>query len=156
AALNGLVYAPAANFNGLVSLSVTTNDLGNTGSGGPLSDTDSVAITVNAVNDAPIASNQTVTTNEDTAVSITLIGADIDGDALTFKITALPTNGSLYAGGNTSGLLITAADLLGSGYSLAGTQVTYMPTGDYFGGDAFSFVSFDGQLASPTGTASIT
>src|SRR5439155_2642192 len=39
---------------------------------------------------------------------------------------------------------------------LAGAQVTYLPTGDYFGGDSFSFVSFDGQLASPTATASIT
>src|SRR3989304_5611614 len=32
-----------------------TDDQGNTGSGGPLTDTDAVAITVNAVNDSPIA-----------------------------------------------------------------------------------------------------
>ena len=53
-ALNGLVFAPTGNFNGSANLTVTTNDQGNTGSGGALTDVDSVAITVNPVNDAPI------------------------------------------------------------------------------------------------------
>src|SRR5204862_8307203 len=52
AALDGLVYTPAANFNGADTLTLTTNDQGNTGSGGAKRDTDMVAITVNAVNDA--------------------------------------------------------------------------------------------------------
>ena len=34
---------------------MTTDDLGNTGIGGPLSDSDSVGITVSAVADAPTA-----------------------------------------------------------------------------------------------------
>src|SRR5204862_382169 len=59
AALNGLSYAPAANYNGADTLSITTNDLGNTGSGGPLSDTDTVAITIVAVNDAPVVTLST-------------------------------------------------------------------------------------------------
>src|SRR5439155_13176687 len=108
------------------------------------------------VNDAPNVNGNFAITNQFQPVTLTLSGADIDGDALNFKITALPANGSLYAGGNTSGHLITSADILGAGYALAGAQVTYLPTGDYFGGDSFSFVSFDGQLASPTATASIT
>src|SRR5262249_46944979 len=49
-ALNGLAFHPNANYNGSANLTVTTNDQGNTGSGGALSDTDTVAITVNAVN----------------------------------------------------------------------------------------------------------
>ena len=54
-ALNGLTFSPTADFNGAgASLQVVTNDLGNTGSGGAKTDTDSVAITVNAVNDAPV------------------------------------------------------------------------------------------------------
>ncbi|WP_447749035.1 DUF4347 domain-containing protein [Pseudomonas nicosulfuronedens] len=45
-ALNGMVYLPAAGYNGNDSLQITTNDLGNTGSGGALSDTDNIAISV--------------------------------------------------------------------------------------------------------------
>jgi hypothetical protein len=58
AALNGLKYKGNANYNstrGSETLTILTNDQGNTGSGGALSDTDTVNITVNAVNDAPSA-----------------------------------------------------------------------------------------------------
>lgn len=47
AALNGLVFIPTAGFSGAASLQIVTNDQGNTGSGGALSDTDTVNITVN-------------------------------------------------------------------------------------------------------------
>ncbi|MBK5283669.1 MAG: DUF4347 domain-containing protein, partial [Nitrospiraceae bacterium] len=57
-ALAGLSFSPASNFNGAANLQIITNDQGNTGSGGPLNDTDNVAITVNAANDAPIVVNQ--------------------------------------------------------------------------------------------------
>src|SRR5262245_15433424 len=53
-ALNGLVFAPTGKFNGAANLTVTTSDQGNTGSGGATTDVDTVAITVNAVNDAPV------------------------------------------------------------------------------------------------------
>jgi hypothetical protein len=46
AVLDGLTFQPAVHFAGSSSLQITTNDQGNTGSGGPLSDTDTVAITV--------------------------------------------------------------------------------------------------------------
>ena len=49
----GVTYLGNANFSGSDVLSVTTNDLGNSGAGGPLTDSDNVAITVTAVNDAP-------------------------------------------------------------------------------------------------------
>jgi hypothetical protein len=63
-ALAGLKYRGTANYNstrGAESLAVVTNDQGNTGSGGPLSDSDSVALTVNAVNDAPTAATKSYT-----------------------------------------------------------------------------------------------
>src|SRR6185369_12972908 len=53
-ALNGMVYHPTADYNGSDTLQVTTYDLGNTGSGGTKSDSDSISITLNAVNDAPV------------------------------------------------------------------------------------------------------
>ena len=53
ASASGLVYQGTLNFNGNDVLTVLTNDLGNTGTGGALTDNDTIAITVNAVNDAP-------------------------------------------------------------------------------------------------------
>ncbi|MFK2905978.1 DUF4347 domain-containing protein [Dyella ginsengisoli] len=50
AALNGMVYTPTAGYHGVDGLQITTSDLGNTGSGGAQTDTDTVAITVNSIN----------------------------------------------------------------------------------------------------------
>ena len=52
-ALATLTFNPTANFNGSATLSISTNDQGNTGSGGALTVSDSVSITVNPTNDAP-------------------------------------------------------------------------------------------------------
>ncbi|MBE9179966.1 DUF4347 domain-containing protein [Oculatella sp. LEGE 06141] len=54
AALDGLTYRGNLNFNGNDTLTVTTNDLGNFGSGGAKADTDTINITVNPVNDIPV------------------------------------------------------------------------------------------------------
>lgn len=53
AALNGLVYRGNSNFNGADLISLTTSDLGATGAGGTLTDTDTIAVTISAVNDPP-------------------------------------------------------------------------------------------------------
>ena len=42
AATAGMSYAPTANYNGPATLTIVTDDLGNTGAGGPLTDTDTV------------------------------------------------------------------------------------------------------------------
>jgi VCBS repeat-containing protein len=53
AAIDGATLTPAAGFSGSTSLSMVTSDLGHTGSGGALTDTDVVPVTVVFVNDAP-------------------------------------------------------------------------------------------------------
>jgi Bacterial Ig domain len=53
AALNGLRFRPDADFFGAAALTMTTNDLGNSGYDGPKNDSDVLAIDVLAVNDAP-------------------------------------------------------------------------------------------------------
>ena len=58
-------YTPTADYNGPARLTITTNDLGNTGAGGALSDTDTVEINVTPVNDAPVARDDAATTAED-------------------------------------------------------------------------------------------
>ncbi len=57
AALDGLIYRPAADYNGPAQLVIHTDDRGATGTGGPQTDTDTLAITVTPVNDPPVAND---------------------------------------------------------------------------------------------------
>ncbi|HKR14898.1 MAG TPA: Calx-beta domain-containing protein, partial [Pyrinomonadaceae bacterium] len=57
-ALNGMTFMPTMGFSGAASLTITSNDLGNTGSGGPQTDTDVVNIQVStniSIQDARVA-----------------------------------------------------------------------------------------------------
>ncbi len=53
----GLTYTPTANVNGADALTILTSDGGATGTGGTLTDSDNKAISVTAVNDAPVVIN---------------------------------------------------------------------------------------------------
>jgi hypothetical protein len=85
-------------------------------------------------NQVPTADAQAVTTTSDTSVAIGLTGSDLDGDALTFQVTAGPSNGSLSG---------TAPTL------------TYTPTAGYTGPDSFSFVVNDGTVNSLAATITL-
>ena len=63
AALNGVVYRGNQDYNGADQLTMVSDDLGATGAGGAKTDTDTVAITVAAVNDAPVVDLDTTTSN---------------------------------------------------------------------------------------------
>ncbi|MEI6473706.1 MAG: tandem-95 repeat protein, partial [Holophagaceae bacterium] len=107
AALAGLVYTPTANYNGSDTLTIVTTDSGNTGTGGALTDTDTVAITVTAVNDAPVSTADTVTVLEDTAtvLSLTDFGSysDVEATAIAgVQITTLESLGTLEYNNGTS------------------------------------------------------
>jgi Bacterial Ig domain/Cadherin-like beta sandwich domain/HYR domain/Galactose oxidase, central domain/Kelch motif/Regulator of chromosome condensation (RCC1) repeat len=126
----GRTYTPAANFFGTDSFTFKAND------GTVDSATATISITVTAVNDAPLANAQSVTTNEDTAASITLTGSDVDaGATLTFAIVTGPANGTL---------------------SGSGASRTYTPAANFFGTDSFTFKANDGTVDSATATVSIT
>ena len=56
--------------------------------------TATISITVNAVNDAPIAVDQHVSSDEDQATSIILSGNDVDSDLLTYMVVAQPLRGT--------------------------------------------------------------
>jgi len=79
------------------------------------------------VTNPPTADPQTVITAEDTAVRITLIATDPDGDPLSYFVVSGPTNGVL------SGM---APDL------------NYNPDGDFNGTDSFRFRVNDGLVDS--------
>jgi gliding motility-associated-like protein len=96
-------YTPAPGFNGTDEVVVSICDAGTPG---VVCINDTISITVNAVNDAPIVDNETITTNEDTAVSGDLTDAgdvDPDGTALTANTTPVsgPSNGTIVI--NTDG-----------------------------------------------------
>jgi hypothetical protein len=73
-ALSGLGFLPTLNFRGAATLTITTNDLGNFGTGGALTDTDTVAVTVIGFTDDPLVAGTTVVR----AVHITEMRSRID------------------------------------------------------------------------------
>src|SRR5205085_7819006 len=116
AALNGLAFAPSSNFNGAASLQITSDDLGHSGSGGALTDSDTVAITVNAVNDAPVHSVPgPQSTNEDTSLVFSsgngnaITVTDLDAGTSPVQVTLAATNGTITLS-QTTGLSFTAGD----------------------------------------------
>lgn len=119
-ALSGMSFTAAANFNGAASIQIVTNDQGNSGTGGALSDTDTINITVNSVNDAPTGADKTIATNEDTAYTLTASdfgfhdASDSPENTLSaVKITTIPGAGSLTLNGVavTAGQLVSAANI---------------------------------------------
>ncbi|QNI79406.1 hemolysin-type calcium-binding repeat family protein [Synechococcus sp. RS9909] len=87
AALATLSYTPITNYNGSDTLTVVSTDSGDA----PLSDTDTVTITVNAVDDSAVVSGDiTGSGDEDTTTAITgtLKATDVDGltDGTVFSI----------------------------------------------------------------------
>src|SRR5207237_1418981 len=72
-----VTYTPALNYNGPDSFTFTVKDAALT------SATATVSITVTAVNHAPTANAQSVTTAEDTAKANTVTGSDSEGDSVT-------------------------------------------------------------------------
>ena len=96
-ALNGLSFNPTLDFNGAASLQIVSDDQGNTGTGGALTDTDTVNITVNAANDAPVvtatAGNLSYTENDAaTAIDPGLTVTDGDNANLTGATVAITGN----------------------------------------------------------------
>ena len=65
AAIAGMSYAPTTSYTGPASLSITTSDLGSSGSGGTLTDSDVVAITVAPSGSGVFAADDTAATTED-------------------------------------------------------------------------------------------
>ena len=137
-AANGtLTFTPAPNANGSATITLTLRDNGGTANGGQdTSAPQSFSITLNPINDAPVANDASITTNEDTVYNGTLTGSDADGDTLSFAKVTDPAHGTLTV--NTNGAF------------------TYTPSANYFGSDSFTFSVSDGHGGSDTGTVNIT
>lgn len=131
-----LTYTPNADFNGTDSFTYTITD-GNLGRA-----TGVVTITINSVNDAPVAVDDAVQVDEDSSVQI--VAADLasndtdsDGGTLVFdSIVTQPVSGFLNDGGD-------------------GT-FTYTPNIDFNGTDTFTYSVTDTQGDTDTATVTIT
>ncbi|HCE2452044.1 TPA: tandem-95 repeat protein [Vibrio parahaemolyticus] len=80
-----LVFTPAENFNGEATITYIVTD-------GDLTDEANVTVTVTPVNDSPVAVDDTVSTQEDTVVTIDVLpnDSDVDGDKLSIQSASVP------------------------------------------------------------------
>ena len=127
AALNGLVFTPNAGFNGLAAVSITTNDLGNSGSGGAKSDSDTININVGVSNAAPtltLTSSALDYTENDPATVIDSGATVVDPDSADFDGGQLSVFFS--AGGTDSDRLAIRNQGTATGETgVSGSNVTY-------------------------------
>ena len=100
-------------------------------------DTATVTITVNGVNDPPVAVNDSVIVKKDTPVIIDVLNndSDIEGDILTVDSVTQGANGSVINNGS---------------------NVTYTPAAGFNGTDSFSYTVSDGNGGTDIATVSVT
>src|SRR5205814_1367465 len=130
-----VTYTPDPDFNGPASFTYDISD----GHGGTATAT--VNVTVNAVNDAPVAANNSYSTDEDTALTVAAPGVlgndtDVDSPTLTAVLVAGPSHGTLTLNANGS--------------------FTYTPSANYNGADSFSYKDNDGAADSNVATVALT
>jgi VCBS repeat-containing protein len=125
-------YTPTGNFSGSDSFTYRASD------GTVVSNLATVSLTVNSVNDAPVAANDSATTLEDTVVTIPVLtnDSDVDGDALSAALVGGPDHGTLTLNANGS--------------------FTYTPAANFNGNDTFVYRASDGIDLSNLATVSIT
>jgi hypothetical protein len=130
-------YTPAADFNGADSFTYTIAD----GRGGSSSAT--VDVFVAAVNDAPVAGDDSFTTNEDTALTIPAPGVlanDSDVDTPVGGLSALEVTDP------AGGAVTVSPD----------GSFTYTPEPNFNGADSFTYRVNDGGADSAAATVAIT
>ncbi|MBN1889931.1 MAG: tandem-95 repeat protein [Thermoflexales bacterium] len=122
------VYTPSLNYHGPDSFSYIASD-------GMLTGTAVVSLSVQAVDDPPLAAGDSYTTTEDTPLSVAAPGvlgndSDPDGNPLAAHLGSGPSHGQLSL--------------------KADGAFVYTPSLDYHGPDSFTYIASDGTL---TGTA---
>ncbi|MGN7808617.1 Ig-like domain-containing protein, partial [Flavobacterium sp. 22659] len=116
------------------------------------SNTVTVKITVNPVNDAPVANSDTNNVIASTAGPTTinaLTATDVDGTIANYTILSLPANGALSLAGNP----IVVSQILTPAEA---AMITYTPSGTFTGNVTFTFIATDNLGLSAVTPATIT
>jgi hypothetical protein len=123
------VYTPNADFFGTDAFTYTASD-------GTTSDSASVTVTVEAVNDPPVAVDDAASTAQGVAVTVDVLAndTDVEGDTLTVAAVSNGEHGSA---------------------AIVGGAVTYTPVETYFGVDTFTYTVSDGA-DTDIGTVTVT
>ncbi len=126
-----VVYTPNADFHGTDTFDYLVSD----GNGAPSSA--SIMVTVNPIEDAPVAIDDTAATDEEVAVVVPFFAndSDADGDALHLVAIDTPMNGEVVYNNDKT--------------------LTYTPATGFNGTDSFTYVISDGK-AQATATVTIT
>ena len=108
-ALNGATFTPTTAYLGAASLQIDVDDQGNTGAGGSLTDSETVALDVQVPNQAPVISAPaSANTPPDTPLVLTSLSiADADAGTASLEVTLTATNGTLTLAA-TAGLTFSA------------------------------------------------
>ena len=128
----GFVYAPNRDFNGTDTFTYRASD------GEALSNIATVTIAIRPVNDAPIAVDDRVTTDEDIALAGSVVGNDTDIDSATLS--------AILVTGPVNGALTFAAD----------GRFRYVPAANFSGTDSFTYRVHDGVAESNSAAVFIT
>ncbi len=125
-------YTPPAGYNGPDSFTYTVCDPAG------LCDVVTVNLTVAALPDPPVATDDTAVTSEDTVAVIDVLvnDSDADGDPLTVNLITQPANGTVS---------INADD-----------TITYIPDPEFSGTDTFTYTVCDGTGRCDIGTVTVT
>jgi uncharacterized repeat protein (TIGR01451 family) len=127
-----VTYRPNPNYAGIDSFTFNAND------GEANSNAATINVTVNPVNDAPLANDDSFNTNEDTSFFRAVAGndSDIDGDTLAYALVTNVSYGTLTLGPRGSFI--------------------YTPSANYQGSDSFTYQVDDGNNGKDTAKVNIT
>ncbi len=134
-ASGNVTFTPLSNYNGIATINYTVND-----NSGAISNVASITVTVTPVNDPPVVPDTTVTTPEDTPITICIPVTDVDGISIVPSPCGGPSNGTI------------------NGWTVQGNTVcvTYTPSPDYNGTDNLCVIVCDGGTPNLCDTSNIT
>ncbi len=155
-ALNGITYTPSATFGGNnESLTITINDQGNTGTGGPQSDVDNVTIIVDT-STRPRARADVKTVVEDSSAPATNTIDVLDNDIVnvpdpTVYVAELLSFDTISVNGGA-----VSRDDNGTPADFSDDQLIYVPAANFFGTDTFTYTMTDTKPGSTPATGTVT
>ncbi len=165
---DGLQYAADSGFFGTMALTVVSDDAGNTGAPGPLTDTDTVNITIVAdANDPPVnrlppaftTNSTTLTLSQINGNSLSVVDADA-GNATNFEVrlvasvgtlTVTPINGLTAQGTGTAAAPLRLTGSLASINFVLGSGVRVTMPAGYLGVNTIEMFSNDAGNSGPGG-----